>query len=238
MDTTTPAPPPIAPPRQPDLPISAGAKKSSRAPRKLIQALVWTLAALVGALVAISQVNRAGDRVEVLAVAHDVQAGQVVKASDVTTASVAEDPALSPVPAADRSRIVGQRAAVDLRQGSLLTDSSVQAGGGLGDDLQVVGVEVKKGTAPRDELRPGDKVLAVVLPEQGAQSTTGTGAAKNGAEPEPESIEATVKSVGRTDATGSLVVNLAVPTTDGPQLAEKAAAKRIALVRQPRDGKR
>ncbi|WP_425824628.1 SAF domain-containing protein [Streptomyces fractus] len=235
MDTTTPAPPRIAPPRQPDLPISAGARKSSRAPRKLVQALAWTLAALIGALVAISMVNRAGDRIEVLAVAHDVQAGQVVKASDVTTAQVAEDPALTPVPAASRSQIVGQRAAVDLRQGSLLTDSSVQSGGGLGDDLQVVGVEVKKGTAPQNEFRPGDKVLAVVLPAQGTASTTG--AAKGGADAELDSIEGTVKSVGRMDATGSLVVNLAVATTDGPQLAEKAAAKQIALVRQPRDGK-
>ncbi|MEU5825617.1 SAF domain-containing protein [Streptomyces sp. NPDC047803] len=230
--TTTPAPPPIAAPRMPDLPISDGAKKSSKPPRKVIQAVAWTLAALVGALVAISQVNRAGDRVEVLAVAHDVRAGQVVTASDVTTAQVAEDPALSPVPAADRSRIVGQRAAVDLRQGSLLTKSSVQGGGGLGDDLQVVGVEVKKGTAPRDELRPGDKVLAVVRPEQSAAGST-----KSGPDPEPEYIEATVKSVGRTDATGSVVINLAVATTDGPQLAVKAAANRIALVRQPRDGK-
>lgn len=237
MDTTTPAPPPLTVPRQADLPISSGARKSSKAPRKLVQAVAWTLAALIGALVAISVVNRAGDRVDVLAVASDVQAGQLLKASDVTTASVAEDPALTPVPAAERSRIVGQRAAVDLRKGSLLTDSSVQSGGGLGDDLQVVGVEVKKGTAPRDELRPGDEVLAVVLPEQGAQSATGAGGAKGGAAQEPESIEATVKSVGRTDATGALVVNLAVPVTDGPQLAEKAAAKRIALVRQPRDGK-
>lgn len=232
--TTTPAPPPITPPRLPELPISDGAKKSSKPPRKVLQAVAWTLAALVGALIAISQVNRAGDRVEVLAVAHDVQAGQVVKASDVTTAQVAEDPALSPVPAADRSSIVGQRAAVDLRKGSLLTESSVRGGGGLGDDLQVVGVELKKGTAPRDELRPGDKVLAVVRPEQGAQAGQ---AAKDGADAEPETIEATVKSVGRTDATGSVVVNLAVAPTDGPQLAVKASANRIALVRQPRDGK-
>ncbi|MFG3134284.1 SAF domain-containing protein [Streptomyces tendae] len=199
--------------------------------------MAWTLVALVGALVAISMVNRAGDRVEVLAVAQDVQAGQVVEASDVTTAQVAEDPALSPVPAADRDRIVGERAAVDLRKGSLLTEASVQSGGGLGDDLQVVGVEVKKGMAPRDELRPGDQVLAVVLPAQSGSSPAGAGNAGEDSDAGPESVEATVKSVGRTDATGSLVVNLAVATTEGPQLAEKAAAKRIALVRQPRDGK-
>ena len=43
-----------------------------------------------------------------------------------------------------------------------------------------------------------------------------------------------MKSVGSPDATGALVVNLAVAPADGPRLATKAAAKQIALVRQPR----
>ncbi|MBV7249288.1 SAF domain-containing protein [Streptomyces sp. MW-W600-10] len=234
MDTTTPISPPIGAPRQPDLGISDGARKSAKPRRKWVQAVAFILLAVVGALVAISAVNRAGDRVSVLALARDVQAGQQIAAADLVIASVADDPALAPVPAGDRTSMVGQRAAVDLRQGSLLTRSQLQAGGGLGDDQQVVGVEVKKGYAPRDELRPGDLVLAVVLPAQGEASET------NGAKPgaSPEGIEATVKSVGRTDASGSVVVNLVVEPTDGPLLATKAAAKQIALVRQPRESER
>jgi len=236
MDTTTPMPPPIGAQRQPDLSISDGARKSAKPRRKLLQALAWVLVALVAALVAISAVNRAGDRVSVLAVARNVQAGETIQASDLVTASVAKDPALTPVPASERTQVVGQRAAVDLRQGTLLTRSQLQAGGGLGDAKQVVGVEVKKGFAPRGELQPGDKVLAVVLPAQGEAATSSS--AKGSSAGASQDVEATVKSVGRADATGSLVVNLAVSSSDGPDLARDAAAGRIALVREPRDGGR
>ncbi|MFD7003001.1 hypothetical protein ACFWA5_43830 [Streptomyces mirabilis] len=41
-------------------------------------------------------------------------------------------------------------------------------------------------------------------------------------------------SLSRPDATGSVVVNLAVATTDGPVLATRASQGRIALVREPR----
>ncbi|MFI5634687.1 SAF domain-containing protein [Streptomyces sp. NPDC051664] len=235
MDTTTPPLPPtaIGSQRQPDLGISAGARKTAKPRRKIVQAVAWVLVALVGALVAISAVNRAGDRVSVLAIARDVKAGQPIAEADLVTASVADDPALAPVPARDRASVVGQRAGVDLRRGGLLTRSQLQTGGGLGDDQQVVGVELKKGYAPRDELRPGDKVLAVVLPAQGESSQSGDSRGSASAQT-PEGIEATVKSVGRADATGSVVVNLVVAPTDGPQLATQAAAKQIALVRQPR----
>ena len=40
---------------------------------------------------------------------------------------------------------------------------------------QVVGVELKRGFVPRDELRPGDKVAAVVLPAQGADDGASDG---------------------------------------------------------------
>ena len=230
METSTPLSPPIGAPRQPDLGISEGARKAAKPRRKWVQAVAFLLLGLVGALVAVSAVNRAGDRVSVLALARDVQAGQPITDADLLIASVSADPALVPVPAADRASVVGQRAAVDLRQGGLLTRSQLQTGGGLGDDQQVVGVEVKKGYAPRDELRPGDRVLAIVLPAQGESGEAGPPKAPS----VPEGIEATVKSVGRTDATGSVVVNLVVTPTDGPRLATKAAAKQIALVRQPR----
>ncbi|MFF3735311.1 hypothetical protein ACFYXM_34860 [Streptomyces sp. NPDC002476] len=99
---------------------------------------------------------------------------------------------------------------------------------GLGDNKQQVGVQVKRGQAPAGTLAPGDKVLAVTTPAQGEQ-TTG-----KGAEAPPSTIKAVVVTVSRPDATGSVVVNLAVETSDGPLLATRAAQGRIALVREPR----
>ncbi|MDQ8707514.1 SAF domain-containing protein [Streptomyces sp. LHD-70] len=232
MDTTTSFTPSVAaPPRQPDLPPSTGTKK--RGPqRKWSLAALCALVTLLGALAGAVMLNRAGDRIEVLAVARDVPLGQTITAQDVKTVSFAEDPGLSPIKADERSSVVGKRAAVELRSGSLFTRSQLVTGAGLGDDEQVVGIEVKRGYAPRNELRPGDKVSAVVLPAQGEQPTASGKAGQEQAE--PEAIAATVTSVSRPDASGAQVVNVAVPAADGPRLAMRAAAKQIALVREPR----
>ncbi|MFC5220041.1 SAF domain-containing protein [Streptomyces coerulescens] len=216
--------------RQPDLPVSTGTKK--RSGRSWSVPVLLVLVTLIGALGGAVVVTRAGDRVDVLAVARDVPVGQQVTAQDVRVVSFADDPGLSPIRANERSSVVGQRAAVDLHPGELLTRSQLSARGGLGDTEQVVGVELKRGFVPRNELRPGDKVAAVVLPAQGAD-TGSTDSGSAGSET-PQTIEATVKSVGTPDSTGALVVNLVVDPADGPLLATKAAAKQIALIRQPR----
>ncbi|MFF8932345.1 SAF domain-containing protein [Streptomyces longwoodensis] len=216
--------------RHPDLPVSTGTKK--RAGRTWSVPVLLVLVTLIGALGGAVVVARAGDRVDVLAVARDVPVGQQVTAQDVKVVSFADDPGLSPIRAGQRASVVGQRAAVDLHPGELLTRSQLSARGALGDSEQVVGVELKRGYVPRDELRPGDKVAAVVLPAQGADTeSTRSGSAGSKA---LDTITATVKSVGTPDSTGAMVVNLVVAPADGPLLATKAAAKQIALVRQPR----
>ncbi|GAA2522989.1 SAF domain-containing protein [Streptomyces longisporus] len=193
----------------------------------------WSVAALcivlavVCALAAVWAVNSASDRTKVLAVARDVPAGQALTAADITVAEVSADAALSPLPATDKTAVVGKRTAVDLRKGGLLLASQLTAGTGLGDDKQQVGVLVKRGQAPSGTLSPGDKVLAVTTPAQGSTSTSND----NGA---ASSIEAVVVSVSRPDASGAVVVNLAVATSDGPTLASRASQGRIALVREPR----
>ncbi|WP_406834851.1 SAF domain-containing protein [Streptomyces sp. AHU1] len=233
MDTQTSFAPHLDGRRQPDLPVSAGTKKAPG--RRWSTTVLLVLVTLIGALSGAVVVARAGDRVDVLAVARDVQAGQVLSAHDLTTVSFAEDPGLSWVPASRRTAVIGSRTAVDLRRGGLLSMAQLAPGGGLGDALEVVGVEVRRGFAPRDELRPGDKVAAVVLPAPTSAAPSSGDDAGDGKDSVPLTIAATVRSVGTPDSTGSLVVNLIVDPKDGPLLATKAAAKQIALVREPRE---
>lgn len=194
----------------------------------------WSMAALcivlavVAALGAAAAVNSASDRTKVLAVARDVPAGQALTAADVTVAEVSTDSALSPLQASDKASVLGKRTAVDLRKGGLLLASQLAAGTGLGDTRQQVGVLVKRGQAPAGTLAPGDKVLAVTTPAHGDATSAKDDTAT------PSSIKAVVVSLSRPDATGSVVVNLAVATTDGPVLATRASQERIALVREPR----
>ncbi|WP_394426978.1 SAF domain-containing protein [Streptomyces sp. SGAir0957] len=215
-----------APPR-PDVPITTSTPVK-RERRWSAVALCAALAVVCG-LGAAFAVSSTSDRSKVLAVAHDVPAGQALTASDLTVAEVSADAALSPVPAGQKGAMVGKRAAVDLRKGGLLTAAQVAAGTGLGDDQQQVGVQVKRGQAPAGSLAPGDKVLAVTTPAQGEQDTSGSKA-----EAPPTSVDGTVVSVSRPDASGSVVVNLAVAESDGPLLATRASQGRIALVREPR----
>lgn len=227
MDTSAaPAVPRPTAPSRPDLPITT-APPVKRERRWSAVALCAVLAVLC-ALGAAAAVTSVGDRIKVLAIARDVSAGQALTAADLTVAEVSADAALTPVLANDKASVIGKRTATDLRKGSLLVSSQLATGTGLGDDKQQVGVQIKRGQAPSGTLAAGDKVLAVTTPAQGEEDDV-----KNNDGP-PSTIDATIVSVSRPDATGTVVVNLAVGATDGPLLATRSAAGRIALVREPR----
>lgn len=227
----SPAAPPVPRPARPrtDLPITTAAPVKKQ--RRYAAAALSTVLAVAAALGAATAVSAVGERTKVLAIANDVPAGQPLTDADIVVAEVSADGALTPMPATDRASVVGKRPAVDLRKGGLLVASQLQAGTGLGDDKQQVGVQVKRGQAPTGSLVPGDKVLAVTVPGQGEQPT-----GKDGAEAPPTSVKAVVVSVSRPDASGAVVVNLAVAPSDGPLLATRASAGRVALVRDVRSG--
>lgn len=225
MEATAPAVPRPPGSDRSELPITT-TTPVKRERRWSVVALCIVLA-VVCALAAAWAVNSASDRTKVLAVARDVPAGQALTAADLTVAEVSADAALSPVPAADKTSVIGKRTAVDLRKGGLLLSSQLAAGTGLGDDQEQVGVQIKRGMAPAGTLAPGDKVKAVTTPAQGDELPKSGGTA-------PQSIDATVVSVSQPDASGTVVVNLAVGTGDGPILASRAALGRVALVREPR----
>lgn len=227
----SPAAPPVPRPAGPrtELPITTAAPVKKQ--RRYAAAALSTVLAVAAALGAAAAVTAVGDRTKVLAIANDVPAGQPLTDADVIVAEVSADAALTPMPATDRASVVGKRPAVDLRKGSLLVAAQLQPGTGLGDDKQQVGVQVKRGQAPAGSLVPGDKVLAVTVPGQGEQPT-----GKDGAEAPPTSVKAVVVSVSRPDASGAVVVNLAVASSDGPLLATRASSGRIALVRDVRSG--
>jgi hypothetical protein len=117
---------------------------------------------VIGALGAGAFVVSAGQKVAVLALAQPVERGQVIERADLVTANVAVDPALSPVPAARLAEVVGQRAALDLARGSLLTREGVSDAPRPGAGQSLVGVALQPGQLPNERLLPGDRVRLVV----------------------------------------------------------------------------
>ena len=77
-----------------------------------------------GLIAAVLQM-RATSKTAVLAVTHQVPAGQVIRASDLSTVSISGGAGLRAIGAADRASVVGQTASVPLMPGTLITRSQL-----------------------------------------------------------------------------------------------------------------
>ncbi|MEU4095907.1 SAF domain-containing protein [Streptomyces sp. NPDC026673] len=182
--------------------------------------------------------SSSGHRTAVVVVARDVPVGSRITEADLATASIALDPAVQSVNASRTRALVGQRAASDLKAGSLLAPSQVTDRSLIGPGEQLVGVSVKPSQLPATPLVPGEKVLIVSTPDPNAapgRSATNGAGAESGTS--PVTLSAKVVAVGRpAAATGAVVVDVAVPATDGPALAAQTATGNVALVVVARDG--
>ena len=174
----------------------------------------------LGALGAVYLVQAVGQTVPVVAVARDVAAGERIERADLTVAEVSSDPALSPIPAAELAGLVGQRAAVALTAGSVLTDAAVtdQLLPAAGQSL--VGIALTAAQLPAEPLRAGDSVRIIDTPTSQGEPPATT----------PASIAGQVVSVTGPDSAGLIVVDLTVPTGRAADLAARVATGRIALV--------
>lgn len=169
----------------------------------------------------------AGDREPVLALTRTVPAGQAIEAGDLAVVRVSADPQLQLVGSDRREDVIGQTAAVDLVEGSLLTE------GQLGDDADliapgdaVVGVTLPEGEVPIGSLGVGDRVLVVRTAPQ---------AAVGGDESQPTVLtEGRVFSVEQLDdATGTVRVSLVVDADVAPAVASANSVDEVRLALVP-----
>lgn len=210
---------PVAPPRV-----------SARRRRPGVIALSLALIAAGGAGVAVL-LFQVGHRTDVVTVVRDVQAGQVLTEEDLGRASVALDPVVKAVRADDLKSVVGRRAAVELKPGSLLASSQVTSDNVVktGEQLVPIGLEPKQ--VPATDLVPGQKVQLVHVPAQG---TTDAG---NPADIAAQTIDGrVVKASGAAPGTGVVVVDVATSASDGPTAAAWEAAGALRLVLAAADG--
>ncbi len=210
---------PVAPPRV-----------SARRRRPGVIALSLALIAAGGAGVAVLLLQ-VGDRTEVVTVVRDVQVGQVLTEDDLGKASIALDPAVKAVRSDDRGSVVGKRAAVELKPGSLLAPSQVTKDSLVKAGEQLVPIGLKPEQVPATALVPGQKVQLVHVPAQGATDTDKT---SNTA---PQTIDGrVVKASGAAPGTGVVVVDVATTAEDGPTAAAWVSAGALRLVLAAADG--
>ncbi|MGW6755541.1 SAF domain-containing protein [Streptomyces sp. NPDC055006] len=204
---------PVAPPRV-----------SARRRRPGLIALSLALIAAGGAGVVVL-VLQAGHRTQVVTVTRDVQVGEVVTEADLGRASVALDPVVKAVTADRLDSVVGKRAAVELRPGSLLVPSQVTSRQVIKPNEQLVPVGLKPEQVPATALVPGQKVRLVHVPAQGEDTTPGA------KEQTPESVPARVVKAGAAaPGTGVVVVDVATAASEGPRLAAWVSSGNVRLV--------
>ena len=102
------------------------------------------------------------DTRSVVAVRSAVERGAVIGREDLMAVQVGLDPALTPIPAAQVETLVGQRAAVDMAAGTLVTREQISAHGAapagvLGRRGGVAGVTAAGGTAGDGRPDPGGR---------------------------------------------------------------------------------
>ena len=217
------------PPRTGAAPSPAEAHGLPRAPvlppprhrrRPALLALAVSMVVL-GALGATYLATSLGQTSPVIAIAREVPWGQPLTAADLVEARVSADPALEPIPYADRDQVIGRVAATTLKPGSLLTRDALTDQRLPAPGQQLIGVGVSPVQLPTTPLRPGDDVLLVPV---------AAGSASAGTEGAASVVEATVVQTGAPGTDGLRVVDVLVDAADGPDVAARAAAGLIAIV--------
>lgn len=180
---------------------------------------------VVGALGAAYLTRVVGNTVGVIAVARDVPTGAVIERADLTVAEVSTDPALRPLRANDLIRLVGQRAAVSLTAGSLLTAAAVTAQVSPAAGQSLVGVALQPAQLPAEPLQAGDRIRIVDTPASQSEPPSTT----------PPTIPGVVVSTSGSGDRGVIIVDVTVPAAQAAELAARVATGRIALILDSRE---
>ncbi|MEV5356478.1 hypothetical protein AB0N88_09450 [Streptomyces sp. NPDC093516] len=210
--------------------------------RKPALAALAVLLILVGALGATMLVLQAGDRIEVVKVTNEVQAGDSLKDSDVTSVMVARDDSIHYVEWGQLDTIKTYKAKSTIYPGTLAVGEMFAKKAGLPAGKASVGLALKEGQYPAD-IRPGDVVSAyrVGTTSSGSNNSTGNsggnsgagGTSSGGALVDDARVNTVAEDDDATVSTGNLSLTLLVDQADAAALATAAAAGEVAIVHVP-----
>ncbi|MER5655342.1 hypothetical protein ACFWA4_07675 [Streptomyces sp. NPDC060011] len=206
--------------------------------RKPALAALAVLLILVGALGATMLVLRAGDRVEVVKVTSDIQAGDSV-GNHVKSVLVADDAGINYVKWNQLGALKALKAKSTIYAGTLVIGEMFSNGATVPDGKASVGVSLKEGQYPTD-IKTGDTVAVYRVGDDTSSSRSSAGASgssSSGADDGPIVDKAKVLSVKTSsDATISstnLPVTLLVDIGDAAAVAQASSAGKVALVLVP-----
>ncbi len=157
-----------------------------------------------------------------IAVYQAVPVGAEITSDDLQTVQITTARGLTPIPASDASRVIGQYAKVALVPGTLLTDGDLMPTNAIGTDQALVGLQLTATQRPGRTLKPGDQVLLIeVPPVTGVSSVADTSTMPT--------TPATVVEVGDPDNNNNAVVDVVIPVADAGVVASFANQSRVSV---------
>lgn len=135
----------------------------SAAPRRRLPELVLGIFLVAGCALAAVLLAAAGrERTPALALADNIQRGDIIDESDLNTIYIGSDSDLAYVSPADMDLLVNHAARSDLPAGALVTpDQFVDPAAVLGPGQATIGLSLESGQLPSLNLAPGDRVTVV-----------------------------------------------------------------------------
>ena len=204
--------------------------------RKPALAALAVLLILVGALGATMLVLRAGDRVEVVKVTSEIQAGESV-GNHVTSVMVAADDSINYIEWSQLGALKKLKAKSTIFKNTVVMGQMFAAQEQLPEGKASVGVALREGQYPAG-IKSGDIVAAYRVGSSGSGSSGSadkdTGASASGGAIVPDArVNGVADDGDSTVSTGNKSFTLLVDETDAAALASAAAAGEVAIVRVP-----
>ncbi|CAL9533149.1 hypothetical protein SUDANB108_04109 [Streptomyces sp. enrichment culture] len=207
--------------------------------RKPALAALAVLLILVGALGATMLVLQAGDRIEVVKVTKEIQAGESV-GDNVTSVMVAADESINYVKWEQLSALKTLKAKSTIYADTVVMGQMFAKKASLPAGKASVGLALKEGHYPSD-IKAGDVVSAYRVGtassgsnNSGNGSGTGGGSSSSGgALVDDARVNTVAADDDATVSTGNLSLTLLVDQADAAALATAAAAGEVAIVHVP-----
>jgi hypothetical protein len=182
-------------------------------------------AVCLGALLGVWAWTSTSNTHEVVAVRQTISRGETISRDALTTVQVGVDPGLKVLSGDRLAGLVGQRAAMDMSAGSLVTEEDVASKVVPARGRSIVGVAAPRSLMPGEPLRPGDQVRVIATPGPQGSVTDGT----------PVAIAATVVGLYPNADNGQTVVAVEVPEGLAAELAARSATGKVAIVLDSRE---
>jgi len=197
-----------------DTAVPRSAARLRRLDLRVVIGLALLLAGVVGT---VGVVQRAGQRMPVLVMARDVQAGQVIGEQDVRVAELGLARGVAALGVRDRGRVVGQVASVPLAAGQVLGPTAVAEGPPLAAGQVLMSLAVAPEHAAAGTLRAGDQVAVVASGPPDQPTATRAEVVLS-----PVPVLSVLAPDPDAGGDGKLLVSLAIPDDQVPALAQAA----------------